>query len=134
MVPTLSESSSVFSQILKLFPRGEFKQIVDSHEGDRASKGFSCWSQFVSMMFCQLGRAQSLREITDGLRSFEGKLNHRGIEAPARSTLAYANEHRPWEIYRDVCMAMLDRCRTVAPRHRFRFKNKLFSLDASTIT
>jgi hypothetical protein len=130
----LTQFSSVFSQILKLFPRGEFAEIVAEHGGDRGAKGFTCWTQFVAMTFCQLGRAQSLREITDGLRSCEGKLRHLGIEAPARSTLAYANEHRPWEIYRDVFGALLERCRQVAPRHRFRFKNKLYSLDATTIT
>lgn len=130
----MSLFSSVYSQILKLFPRAEFQSVVDKHGGDARAKGFTCWTQFVSMMFCQLGRAQSLREITDGLRSAEGKLVHLGIEAPARSTLAYANEHRPWEIYRDVFERLLERCRQVAPRHQFRFKNKLYSLDASTIT
>lgn len=130
----MSQFSSVFSQILKLFPRAEFAQVVDKHEGDRRAKGFTCWMQFVAMTFCQLGRAQSLREITDGLRSCEGKLTHLGIEAPARSTLAYANEHRPWQIYRDLFGKLLERCQQVAPRHQFRFKNKLYSLDATTIT
>lgn len=132
--PALSQFSGVFSQILKFFPRAEFGEFVNKHGGDRHAKGFTCWTQFVSMIFCQLGRAQSLREITDGLRSCEGKLRHLGIDAPARSTLAYANEHRPWEIYRDVFGALLDRCRALAPGHRFRFKNKLYSLDATTIT
>ena len=130
----MSQFSSVFSQILKLFPRAEFAEIVKRHQGDRHAKGFTCWTQFVSMIFCQLGRAQSLREITDGLRSCEGKLRHLGIDAPARSTLAYANEHRPWEIYRDVFGVLLARCRDLAPGHTFRFKNKLYSLDTTTIT
>jgi hypothetical protein len=86
------------------------------------------------MMFCQVARAQSLREISDGLRSFDGKLSHLGIEAPARSTLSYANEHRPWELYREVFERLLARCQTVAPGHRFRFKNKLYSMDATTIS
>ena len=130
----MSQFSSVFSQILKLFPRGEFAELVKKHDGERQAKGFTCWTQFVAMTFCQLGRAQSLREITDGLRSCEGKLRHLGIDAPARSTLAYANEHRPWQIYRDVFGALLGRCRQLAPGHGFRFKNKLYSLDATTIT
>jgi hypothetical protein len=54
------------------------------------------------MMFCHLGKAQSLRDICDGLRSMEGKLSHLGIDSPKRSTLAYTNEHRPWQMYRDV--------------------------------
>ena len=86
------------------------------------------------MMFCQLAKSQSLREICHGLRSFEGKLSHLGIDAPARSTLSYANEHRTWELFRDVFYLALDKCREVAPRHGLRFKNKLFSVDATTIT
>lgn len=130
----MSQFSSVFSQILNLFPRAEFAGLVQKHEAERKAKGFTCWTQFVSMTFCQLGRAQSLREITDGLRTCEGKLRHLGIEAPARSTLAYANEHRPWQLYRDVFASLLSRCQGVAPRHGFRFKNKLYSLDSTTIS
>jgi hypothetical protein len=86
------------------------------------------------MLFCQLGRAHSLREITGGLRSCEGKLKHLGITAPSRSTLAYANEHRPWQLYERLFLQLLERCRMqVGTRKRFRFKNKLVSLDATTI-
>ena len=85
-------------------------------------------------LFCQLGRAHSLREITNGLRSCEGKLKHLGITAPKRSTLAYANEHRPWELYQKVFFALLNQCRAqVAGKKKFRFKNKLVSLDSTTI-
>jgi hypothetical protein len=124
---------SIFSQLLKVFPRGEFEQIVAAHDGERHARGFTCWEQFVSMMFCQLGRAQSLREICQGLASAEGKLNHLGIEAPARSTLAYANEHRPWQLYESVFHATLAKCRQAAPHHALRFKNRLASLDSTTI-
>lgn len=130
----MSQFSSVFSQILNLFPRSEFAELVARHGAERQAKGFTCWTQFVAMTFCQLGRAQSLREITDGLRACEGKLRHLGIDAPARSTLAYANERRPWMLYRDLFAALLERCRGVAPGHGFRFKNKLYSLDATTIS
>jgi hypothetical protein len=86
------------------------------------------------MLFCQLGRAHSLREICGGLRSSEGKLKHLGIAAPARSTLAYANEHRPWQLYRAVFQDLLGRCQAqVTGRRKFRFKNKLVSLDSTVI-
>ena len=81
---------SIFSQLLQLFPRTEFEQAVKSTRAERHARGFSCWGQFVAMLFCQLGRAHSIREITGGLRSCEGKLKHLGISAPSRSTLAYA--------------------------------------------
>lgn len=130
----MSRFSSVFSQILKLFPRAEFQQIVMRHKAERHARGFRSWAQFVAMLFCQLGRAQSLREICDGLLSAEAKLSHLGIQAPKRSTLSYANAHRPWQMFRDIFEQMLERCCQLAPGHRFRFKNKLYSLDASTIT
>jgi hypothetical protein len=130
----LNSFSSVFSQILKLFPRPEFEQLVRATGAERHARGFTCWQQFVAMLFCQLGRAQSLREICQGLASVEGKLNHLGIEsAPRRSTLAYANEHRPWELYQQVFHQLLGRCRAIAPHHRLRFKNRLLSIDASVI-
>jgi hypothetical protein len=125
---------SVFQQILKLIPRVEFQQLADRHGSDRRSKGFSSWSQFVAMIFCQLGRAQSLREIEQGLASAEGRLQQLGIERAAkRTTLAYANAHRPWELYRDVFQSLYARCQAIAPGHKFRFRSPLLSLDASTI-
>ncbi len=127
-------SSSLFSQMLGLISRSGFAQDAKAVKADRHAKGFTSWSHFVSMIFCQLAQAQSLREITSGLRCCVGKLNHLGIkEAPKRSTLAYANAHRPWELYELTFYRLLARCREVAPRHKFRFKNPLLSMDASMI-
>jgi Transposase DDE domain/Domain of unknown function (DUF4372) len=126
--------SSIFSQMLQLFSRTEFEQAVREHRAERHARGFSCWGQFVAMLFCHLGRAQSLREICGGLAASEGKLRHLGLpDAPKRSTLAYANEHRPWQLYRTVFYQLLSRCREVAGTHGFRFKNKLLTLDATLI-
>src|SRR5207302_9837037 len=96
--------------------------------------GSTCWGQFVAMLFCQLGGAQSLREICGGLAATEGKLKHLGVErAPVRSTLAYANEHRPWQLYEAVFHQLLSRCRALPGGHKFRFKNKLVSMDSTSI-
>ena len=103
----MSGFCSMFSQLLKLFPRTEFQALVKRTHAERHARGFTCWGQFVAMLFCQLGRAHSLREICGGLRSSEGKLKHLGITAPSRSTLAYANEHRPWQLYRAVFQELL---------------------------
>ena len=129
---------SIFSQLLQLFPRLEFEQAVKEHRSERGAKGFTSWGQFVAMLFCQLGRAHTLREICGGLASCEGKLKHLGVpEAPKKSTLAYANEHRPWELYRTVFGQVLEKCQSVVAasgsKKKFRFKNKLVSLDSSTI-
>lgn len=130
----MTRVSSIFSQMLQLFSRHEFERAVVEHRAERHARGFTCWGQFVAMLFCHLGRAQSLREICGGLAASEGKLRHLGLpDAPKRSTLAYANQHRPWQLYQSVFYQLLDRCRAVAGGHGFRFKNKLLSLDATLI-
>jgi len=128
--------ASCFSQLLSLVDRGSFARAVKEHGAERHAKGFSCWTQFVSMLFCQMAGANSLREICGGLSTAMGKLIHLGLkEAPKRSTLAYANEHRPWEVFQDVFQSLLGRCRQLAAtkQRRFRFKNPLMSIDASVI-
>lgn len=127
---------SIFSQLLQLFSRTEFELAVKKHKAERHARGFTCWGQFIAMLFCQLGRAHSLNEITQGLAASEGKLKHLGVPAaPKRSTLAYANQHRPWELYQTVFDQLLLRCQQLAAegKRKFRFKNKLLSLDATVI-
>ena len=130
----MSASCSMFSQILKLIPRIDFERMVKDTGAQHGAKGLSSWSQFVGMMFCQLGRAHSLREIEGGLKSCEGKLAHLGIEAPAKSSLSYANAHRPWQLYQQVFYSLYERVASSvqAPR-KFRFKHKLVSLDSTVI-
>jgi hypothetical protein len=125
---------SIFSQILQFVPRLEFEAAVQKAE--HRQHGFASWDQFGAMMFCQLGHAQSLREITGGLASCEGKLKHLGMDgAPAHSTLAYANKNRPWQLYQEVFQNLLGRCQHEAQNHKrkFRFKNKLLSIDGTMI-
>jgi hypothetical protein len=126
---------------LGLISRLEFEAAVRKHKAERHARGFSCWGQFIAMLFCQLGHAKSLREICGGLAASEGKLRHLGLpQAPARATLAYANEHRPWQLYRTVFDQLLAKCQAVVAsqpgtrkKKKFRFKNPLLSLDASVI-
>ena len=127
--------TSLFGQVLKLIPRLDFELAVRRHQAEHAAKGFSCWDQFVAMLFCQLAQAKSLREICGGLASCEGKLQHLGVSrAPKRSTLAYANEHRPWELYQTVFYQLLATCRLAAHgRKPFRFKHALYSFDSTTV-
>jgi Domain of unknown function (DUF4372)/Transposase DDE domain len=127
-------SCSMFSQILKLIPRIEFERIVRQTGAEYRCKGLSSWGQFVAMLFCQLGRAHSLREIEGGLKSCEGKLAHLGIEAPARSSLSYANSHRPWQLAEKVFYGLFEKVAAkVSGKHKFRFKNKLVSIDSTVI-
>jgi len=125
---------SIFSQLLQLFPRLEFEQAVKETNAERHARGFRCWDQFVAMMFCQLGQANSLREICGGLASCLGKLVHLGAQEPKKSTLAYANEHRPWQLYETVFYQLLDKCRGLGgAKTKFRFKNPLMSIDGTCI-
>ena len=131
--------ASLFNQVLQHFPRTEFASLVKRHAAEHAAKGFTCWTQFVSMTFCQLAHADSLREICNGLACSEGKLVHLGVrKAPNKSTLAYANEHRPAALFEDLFYTSLNRFRDQeglgARKTKFRFKNKLLSLDSTTIS
>lgn len=130
----MTSTGSLFTQILALFQRSDFARHARELKAERHARGFSCWSQFVAMLFCQLAQARSLREISDGLKSCEGKLKHLGLEAePKRSTLSYANAHRPWELYEKLFYDLLAQCQAISPKKKFRFKNRLLTLDSTTI-
>ena len=131
--------ASLFNQLLDHFPKSEFAALVDKHAAERNTKGFACWTQFVAMIFCQLAHADSLREICNGLACSQGKLVHLGIfTAPNKSTLSYANEHRPAALFEDLFYTSMNRFREQqglgVRKSRFRFKNKLLSLDSTTIS
>jgi len=132
----MNQSCSIFSQILALFQKPEFAKIVRQHKAEKHSKGFPCWDQFVAMLFCQLAQAHSLREICNGLACCLGKLKHLGVsKAPNKSTLSYANEHRTYEVFADLFYQLSIKCidKAKQKKRKFRFKNKLFSLDATVI-
>jgi len=128
--------SSIFGQIVRFFPRAVFEAVVKEFQADKHSKGMSSWSQFISLLFCHLAAARSLREIVGGLAASEGKLKHLGVgRAPKRSTLAYANEHRPWQLYRALFQQLLQVCQGEArdKQRKFRFRNPLLSIDSTVI-
>jgi hypothetical protein len=133
------QAASLFNQLLQHFPRAEFAALVRKHDAERGAKGFTCWAQLVAMLFCQMAHADSLREICNGLACSLGKLVHLGIGvAPNKSTLSYANKHRPAKLYEDLFYTALGRFRDEkglgARKRKFRFKNKLLSLDSTTIS
>jgi hypothetical protein len=128
--------SSLFAQVVSQISRRDFRAAVRRHDAERGAKGFSCWDQFVAMLYAQLAGAHSLREICGGMASALGKLVHLGMKkAPPRSTLAYANRHRSWRVFEGVFYSLLERARSMAAkeRRRFRFKNPLRTLDATVI-
>jgi len=127
-------TGSLFSQVLSLFQPSDFARHVRALKAEHRAKGFNSWDQFVAMLFCQLAQARSLREISDGLKSCEGKLKHLGLESePKGSTLSYANAHRPWELFERLFYDLLAQCQAISPKKKFRFKNRLLSRDSTTV-
>lgn len=135
----MNKTTSLFSQLLKQIPRLEFSRLAKQHQSERHARGFDSWTQLVSMLFCQIARADSLREICQGLKSSSGKLLHLGVkESPNKSTLSYANQHRSAGLFEELFWRMLERYRAdgkLGKRNtKFRFKNKLLSFDSTTIS
>ena len=124
---------TILGQMLQIFPRYEFEKAVKETKTEYHARGFSSWNHFVAMLFGQLAGQDSLRGIEAGLASQSRGLYHLGIAPVNRPTLAYANRHRSHELFKKIFLVMLSKCQTVAPKHRFRFKNPLYSLDASLI-
>jgi len=119
--------------MLKMFSRYEFQESVIETGAEYHARGFTSWNHFVAMLFGQLAGQDSLRGIEAGLASQSKTLYHLGIRETHRSTLAYANEHRTHELFKKIFFRMLSKCEEIAPRHKFKFKNPLFSIDATVI-
>lgn len=126
--------NTILGQMLKMFSRYEFQKAVSETGTEYHSRGFTSWNHFVAMLFGQLSGQDSLRGIEAGLATQSAMLYHTGIKPVHRSTLAYANEHRTHELFKKIFLAMLSKCEAIAPRHNFRFKNPLYTLDATIIS
>ena len=126
--------NTILGQMLKMFSRYEFQKAVLETGTEYHSRGFSSWNHFVAMLFGQLSGQDSLRGIEAGLATQSAMLYHTGIRPIHRSTLAYANKHRSHELFKKIFLAMLSKCQAIAPRHKFRFKNPLYSIDATIIS
>lgn len=128
---------TLFAQIIQKIPRDLIKSLIKKHDVDKHAKGFNSWSHLVSMVFCQFADCVSLREISNGLHSANGNLNHLGMRrAPGKSTLSYQNEKRSCEFFRDCYYALLNYFgqQVKFSGRKFRFKNAVHALDSSTIT
>ena len=129
----LAHHNTVFSQLLKLVPRHEFETLANRHHKGRKLRKMTRWSQFVAMTLAQLSGRASLRDVVSNLTAQATKLYHLGTALVSRSSLARVNEQQPYTLYEQLAGKLLAHCQARAPRHGFRFKNKLYSLDASTI-
>lgn len=128
---------TLFSQIISKLDRSKFNKIVSKKETDKHNKGFSSWNHLISMLFCQFAKSQSVRDISNGLRSATGNLNHLGInKAPSKSSISYQNKNRSHELFKEYYFELLQSLGQ-HPRFKqvkFRIKSKIFLLDSTTIS
>ena len=129
----MAHNGTVLGQFLKLVSRHEFEREAGRRHRGRKLRSMSRWSQFVAMATAQLSGRCSLRDIVSNLDAQGHKLYHLGVGRVARSSLARVNERQPHELYEALFGRLLARCRKAAPGHGFRFRNKLFSLDATYV-
>lgn len=128
---------TLFAQIISLLPKEKIRKIINKSGSDKHCKGYNTWSQFVSMIFCQFSGCDSVRDISNGLKSATGNLNHLGISrAPSKSTVAYQNANRDSSIFREIYYLLLQYFGQQAQwRHgKFRFKMPVKLLDSTLIT
>ncbi len=129
----MAHNNTVLSQFLKLVCRHEFESLSKQHHQGQKLRKMSRWAQFTSLMLAQLTGRTSLRDIESNMAAQQSKLYHLGVQKVSRSTLARVNENQPSSLYEALFNRLLHRCQSRAPRHGFRFKNRLLSMDASTI-
>ena len=96
-------------------------------------KHFTAWKQFLTLLFAQISGKDSLREIETALLANHKRLYPLGMEAVAKSTLSEAMNRRDPEIFKALFEEILDRVMSVAPKHKFKFKNPLYAIDSTTI-
>ena len=129
----MSHYNTIFLQILKFVPRHEFETLAKEHHSGRSFRTASRWSQFVTLAMAQLAGRKSLRDIVENISVQAHRLYHLGSVKLTRSNLSRINEDKPYTLYESLAGKLLSRCQAMTPSHNFRFKNPLYSLDASTI-
>ena len=129
----MAHSNTIFNQLLQLVDRHDFKKIEKQYRPKRKYRCLDRWNQFSVMLFAQITNRSGLRSIVEHFRFHSKRLYHMGLKPVKRSTLADANAQRSPELFEALFGQLFNKCATLAPGHKFRFKNKLYSLDASTI-
>jgi hypothetical protein len=130
----MAHCNTIFHQMLKLIPRHHFGKLETEHGTGRKARSFTRWSQLVHLLSMQLTARVSLRDGLSSLKARIKSLYHLGVKPVARSTFADANHQRPASFFEALFGLMYRRCQPLAPKHKFKFKNKLFSLDATVVS
>ena len=129
----MAHNNTILRQITALLPRHEFEALAKDHHVGQKFRSFNRWTQFMAMFIGQLSGRKSLRDIVMNVSAQSNKLYHLAIKPFSRATLARVNEQQPAALYERLFFKLLDRCREISPGHRFKFKNKLYLLDTTTI-
>lgn len=129
----MAHRNTVFSQLMKLVSRHEFEQVANHHHVGQKFRKTSHWDHFGALAVSQLGGKQSLRDIETNLRVQHSLLYHSGMNTISKSTLARLNEQQPSDLYQDLFYRLANRCKALAPGHKFRFKNPLYSMDSTLV-
>jgi len=129
----VAHHSTILRQIVAFLPRHEFDALAKKHHHGQKFRCFNRWSQFMAMFNGQLSGRASLRDLVMNLAAQSSKLYHLGIKPCSRATLARANEQQPVSLYKAIFHKLIQQCQQFAPKHRFKFKGKLYLLDATVI-
>jgi transposase len=129
----MAHSNTILDQIASFIPRHDFEKLAKNYHGGQKFRSFTRWSQFVAMTIAQLTGRKSLRDLVSNI-SFKGKsIYHLGMKPVSRATLARVNEQQANDVYRELFFLLLKKCEAKAPQHQFKFKGKIYLLDATTI-
>lgn len=132
----MHEGRTVFAQLMDWLPKHEFNKCVRRYRGDYHVRSLTCYEQFLIMAFAQLTYRESLRDIETCLRALGPKLYHAGIRGRvSRSTLADANEKRPWQIYADFAQVLIAQASVLYADEDFgvELQQAAYALDSTTI-
>jgi hypothetical protein len=130
---TMNRVYTIFAELLKLCPRYRFEKATERYRGNRYVKTFTTWQQYIAVLYSQITQKDSLRDIETGLAAQSDRLYHLGLGRIHRSTLSDANAKRDYQIFEDMFYHLLARCRDLTPKHTFRFRNPLYTIDATVI-
>ena len=131
------ENITLFAQIARLIPRFLVEEAAKKFKSDKGSSRLDTWTHLLSMIFCHIGNCLSLRDITNGMRSAGGNLNHMGIgSAPSRNALSHQNRQRNCEVWKYLYKRLHDYLGRQAWGRRIAGvgKRSVYLLDSSLIT
>ncbi len=129
----MSSLNTVLNELLQIVPRYKFESLVSTYQNDRYIKYYTTWQQFITLLYAQMKGKDSLRDIITSLNTHKAAWYHMGLQDIHRSTISDANRSRSYEVYEKLFYAILNKTKDVTPKHKFRFKNPLYSIDATVI-